>query len=140
MSDAQRLAELRDLFLNAPESAVVRIVALAASLGLAALVLYLVRRRILRAEYTPIWMGVALGMCVVSLNLGVLRAVTRLLGAWTLSSTVFFLGELFLVAICLNYAIRLSQAGVQLRILAQEVALLRRAVDDLRGTVPPQER
>ncbi|HME69436.1 MAG TPA: DUF2304 domain-containing protein [Myxococcota bacterium] len=136
MSDEQRLAELRSLFLSAPESSSARIVALLASFFLAVVVLNLVRRRTLRAEYTPIWMGVALAMCIVSFNLDVLRGVARLLGAWTISSTVFFLGEIFLVAICLNYAIRLSQAGAQLRALAQELALLRRAIDDLRAARP----
>jgi hypothetical protein len=136
MSDEQRLAELRELFLNAPESAGVRILAVTVALGLAAIVLWLVRRRTLRAEYTPIWMGAALGLLVASLNLDVLRVLTRVLGAWTLSSTIFFLGQFFLLAICLNYAVRLSQSGTQIRLLAQEVALLRRQLEDLRSGTP----
>jgi hypothetical protein len=44
---------------------------------------------------------------------------------------IFFLGELFLVAICLNYAVRLSRAGVQLKNLAQELALLRARLERL---------
>ena len=39
--------------------------------------------------------------------------------------------ELFLVAICLNYAVRLSRAGTQLKNLAQELALLNARVDSL---------
>ena len=109
MSDAERLAELRELFLEAPEPATVRFLALVLSFGLVCIVMWLVRRRTLRAEYTPIW----------------------ILGAWTISSTVFFLGELFLLAICLNYAVRLSQAGTQIRRLAQELALLRQRVEEL---------
>ena len=53
------------------------------------------------------------------------------LPTWTLSSVIFFLGEVFLVAVCLNYAVRLSQAGVQIKNLAQEVALLRTRMDSL---------
>jgi hypothetical protein len=132
MTDEQRLAELRELFLNAPESGAVRLVAIATSVALAALVLFLVRRRTLRAEYTPIWMGVAFGLLVIALNLDLLRILTRLLGAWTMSSTIFFLGQFFLLAICLNYAVRLSQSGTQIRLLAQELALLRRQIEDLR--------
>ena len=37
----------------------------------------------------------------------------------------------FLVAVCLNYAVRLSQAGVQIKNLAQEIALLRTRMDSL---------
>jgi len=136
MSDAERLNEMRELFLNAPESAAVQVVAFAFSAALAAVVLWLVRRRTLRAEYTPIWMGVALATLLVGINLDVLRGIARALGAWTISSTLFFLGEFFLLAICLNYAVRLSQAGTQIRGLAQEVALLRRRIDDLAGESP----
>ena len=131
MSDTERLAELRELFLGAPESTEARLLALVLSLTLVCVVMWLVRRRTLRAEYTPIWMGVAFGLFLVGLNLDILRGVARVLGAWTISSTVFFLGEFFLLAICLNYAVRLSQAGTQIRRLAQELALLRQRVEEL---------
>jgi hypothetical protein len=133
MSDQERLDALRQLFLSAPESTSVQILAFAGSAVLAAVVLWLVRRRTLRAEYTPIWMAVALATLAVGIDLDVLRGIARLLGAWTISSTLFFLGEFFLLAICLNYAVRLSQAGTQIRNLAQEVTLLRRRIDDLAG-------
>lgn len=134
MSDAERLAEMRELFLAAPESAAARLLALVLSLGLVCIVMWLVRKRTLRAEYTPIWMGVAFGLFLVGLNLDVLRGIARIIGAWTISSTVFFLGEFFLLAICLNYAVRLSQAGTQIRRLAQELALLRERVEELSDT------
>ena len=131
MSDAERLDQMRELFLSSPESAAVRVLALVFSISLASVVLWLVRRRTLRAEYTPIWMGVAVATLAIGINLDVLRGLARVLGAWTISSTLFFLGEFFLIAICLNYAVRLSQAGTAIRELAQEVTLLRRRVDDL---------
>jgi hypothetical protein len=130
MDDQARLAELRELFLQAPESGAVQLLAFTLSVVLFAVVLWLVRRRTLRAEYTPIWMAVALATLVVGVNLDVLRGLARTLGAWTISSTLFFLGEFFLLAICLNYAVRLSQAGARIQELAQEVALLRRRLDD----------
>jgi hypothetical protein len=131
MSEAERLAEMRELFLEAPESAPARLLALVLSFALVCIVMWLVRKRTLRAEYTPIWMGVAFGLFLVGLNLDVMRGVARIIGAWTISSAIFFLGELFLLAICLNYAVRLSQAGTQIRRLAQELALLRRRVEEL---------
>jgi len=70
---------------------------------------------------------------VLSLRLDLLQALTRATGAWTSSSLVFFLGEVFLVAICLNYAVRLSRAGLQLKNLAQEHALLSARLDRLEG-------
>jgi Uncharacterized conserved protein (DUF2304) len=127
------LEELREVFLSAEESQAARAVAVLVSVALAAIVLWLVRRRALREEYTPIWLAVAGGLLLVSLRFDLLRALTRAIGAWTPSSTLFFLGEVFLLAICLNFAVRLSRASVQLKNLGQEVAILRSQVDALQG-------
>ena len=60
-----------------------------------------------------------------------LNTITRLIGAWTTSSTIFFLGELFLFLICLNYAVRLSKTSLRLKNLAQEMALLKAQVEQI---------
>jgi hypothetical protein len=131
MNEQERLADLRSLMLAAPDSASVQLVALLFAGTLMGIVLWLVRRRTLRAEYTPIWMGVALAILIASLDLDMLRLVAQAIGAWSISSTLFFLGELFLLGICLNYAVRISQAGAKITELAQEVALLRRRLDEV---------
>lgn len=133
MTDAEQLVHLRALFLNAPDSFAARMLAIALGTTLFLVVMWLVRRRTLRAEYTPIWAGVAIGLIAVGLDLALLRHLAQAIGAWTISSTVFFLGELFLLAICLEYAVRLSQAGSEIRALAQEVALLRQEIESLAG-------
>jgi magnesium-transporting ATPase (P-type) len=131
MDETTTLARLRELFLDNPDLEHTRWLALSISLALVAAVLWLVRRRRLREEYTPIWLLVSGALVFVSLRLDVLRELTRAIGAWTPSSTVFFLGELFLVAICLNYAVRLSRAGLLIKNLAQEIAILRAQMDKL---------
>ena len=131
------LEELRELFLSAEESNAARIVAVLVSVALTAVVLQLVRRRALREEYTPIWLGVAAAFLLVSLRFDLLRSLTRAIGAWTPSSTLFFLGELFLLAICLNFAVRLSRASVQLKNLGQELAILRARLDASKDEGPP---
>jgi hypothetical protein len=129
MTDAERLEDLRRLFLDAPEEGATRWVAVLGALGLTAVILWLVRRRTLREEYTPIWLGVAAGVLALGLSRELLHGLTRVLGAWSPSSTVFFLGQAFLVAICLNYAVRLSALTLKTKNLAQEVALLRDALE-----------
>ena len=131
MNDTATLAHLRELFLDNPDLEATRWLALSISLVLVVAVLFLVRRRRLREEYTPIWLAVSAALVFVSLRLDLLRELTRAIGAWTPSSTVFFLGELFLVAICLNYAVRLSRASLLIKNLAQEIALLRAQVQKL---------
>jgi drug/metabolite transporter (DMT)-like permease len=129
MENDPRLEELRNIFLSAPESTTTRVMAAMLSLALFAVVLGLVRRRVLREEYTPIWLLVAFGIALLSLINPLLVWLTRSLGAWTPSSTIFFLGQIFLVAICLNYAVRLSGLVLQVKNLGQEVAMLRAQLD-----------
>jgi len=133
--------ELRELFLAISDPSTARALALVSSLSLVAAVLWLVRRRSLREEYTPIWMGVAAALLLVSLRLDWIHALTRATGAWTSSSMIFFLGEVFLVAICLNYAVRLSRANVQIKNLAQEQALLRARLERVETAAhgPPRD-
>ncbi len=119
------LAELRNALLNAPESGVTQAIAILFSVLLVGVVLWLVKRRKLREEYTPIWLAVALAIFCITVELDILRAITRFIGAWTPSSTIFFMGELFLIVICLNYAVRLSRMSAQVKALAQEIAILR---------------
>ena len=133
MTSEERLEELRRLFLEAPESGATRVLAIVLSLLLVTTVLWLVRRRTLREEYTPIWMGVAFGIAALSLVPPLLGWLTRAVGAWTPSSTLFFFGELFLLAICLNYAVRLSGMTLQIKNLAQELAVLRGELEAVRG-------
>jgi hypothetical protein len=129
MQQVVELDRLREIMLEAPESEAARWIAILGSLALGAIVLWLVRRRALREEYTPIWLALTAGLLLISLRMDILRVLTRAIGGWTPSSTLFFLGEVFLLAICLNFAVRLSRAGVQLKSLGQEMALLRARLD-----------
>src|SRR5206468_9302501 len=107
-----------------------RAVALAVSIAFLMAVLNLVRRGRLREEYTPIWMVVAVGIMVLSVWSSALVALTHAVGAWAPSSTLFFFGELFLLVLCLNYAVRLSRLTLDVKLLAQELALLRADLGD----------
>ena len=119
------VAALRRLLMDQPEPWTTRAVALTVSIAFLAAVLNLVRRGRLREEYTPIWTVVALGIMVLSVWTEALRALTHAVGAWAPSSTLFFFGELFLLVLCLNYAVRLSRLTLDVKLLAQGIALLR---------------
>jgi NO-binding membrane sensor protein with MHYT domain len=124
-ADQLDIERLRQLALEQPESGVTRGLALVISLCFLFAVLDLVRRGRLREEYTPIWVAVALGIMGLSVWFDVVRVIARLIGAWTPSSTLYFFGVLFLLVLCLNYAVRLSGLSTQVKLLAQEVSILR---------------
>jgi hypothetical protein len=118
---------LRQVLSQQAEAPSTRIIALVVSVGFLLAVLNLVRQGRLREEYTPIWTVVGFGIVVLSVWFDGLRLITRAVGAWTASSTLFFFGEIFLMILCLNYAVRLSALTLQMKCLAQEVAMLRAA-------------
>jgi uncharacterized protein DUF2304 len=135
MTSELDLATLKHLLADQPVAHSTRAVALLVSGAFLASVLHLVRTGRLREEYTPIWTVVALGIMTLSVWSEALRAITRIIGAWAPSSTLFFFGQIVLLAICLNYAVRLSTLTLRVTALAQELALLR--ADLRRGDEPP---
>ena len=125
------LEALRESYLSAEFPIGQRLVWIVVALALFLYVVRLVRRRTLREEYTPIWFLVSLGIALVSIRYEWLVALTRSIGAWDPISVAYFLGVLFLLGICLNYAVRLSRYGMLIKNLGQEVAVLRARVEEL---------
>lgn len=123
-------ATLREIFLQEQVATSTRVVALVAATALFTAVLEAVRRRKLLEELTPVWMSCALAILVLSFSFDLLVAITDLIGAWTPSSTVFFLGLAFLMAISLGYAVRISTLSNRVKVLAQELAILRAELSD----------
>ena len=122
--------QLRTLLLADTDTTAVRVVALAVATALFFSVFEAVRRRRLSESLTPIWLTCALAVLVLAVNLNLLETMTRLIGAWTPSSTVFFFALLFLLAISLSYAVVLTRIGRQVARLAQEIAMLRARLRD----------
>ena len=116
---------LRRLLLEQPDPTPTRILGIVVGVSFLLAILNLVRQGRLREEYTPIWTVVGIGIVILSVWFEGLRLITRAVGAWTPSSTLFFFGEIFVLVLCLNYAVRLSALTLQMKCLAQEVALLR---------------
>jgi hypothetical protein len=133
------LDTLRRLAIEQPTAGVTRLLALAIGATFLVAVLNLVRRGRLKEEYTPIWVVVALGIMGSAVWFDGVRLVTRAVGAWTPSSTLFFLGLMFLLVLCLNYAVRLSGISGQVTTLVQEVSLLREELGHLKqgDAAPP---
>jgi len=122
--------QLRILLLADADTTAVRVVALVVGLVLFVVVFEAVRRRRLSEALTPIWLTCAVAVLVLAANITLLEMLTRLIGAWTPSSTVFFFALLFLLAISLSYAIVLTRLGRQIARLTQEIAILRARLQD----------
>lgn len=114
------------------------IVALAA-IGLALYVLDLVRRRKLSEEFSLLWLVSSAGIAVLGFSTGALRFVTHALGILYESSTVFAAGIGFTVILLLYLSVRLSRLAQENLLLARELALLRRQLEERSGEIPAPE-
>ena len=109
-----------------------RIVAIAGAIAVVLVVFELVRRRKLREEYSWVWVATAVAVCVLALDQDLLLTITGWLGAASSASTLFFGAIVFLMALCVQFSIRLSRLTHRQRTLAQRLALLEEEVGDLR--------
>ena len=101
-----------------------RIIAVGASLLVLGLVIELVRRRLLKEEYSFLWVIKALVLLVLSLWYPLLLKITDLVGAVLPSSTLFFFGLVFALLMLLHFSVRVSSMERRVTMLVQEMGLL----------------
>jgi hypothetical protein len=106
--------------------------ALLTSLVALALVLELVRRRALREEYSWLWLLTAGAMVLLVVWYRLLLVITRLVGAVTPLNTLLLCAVLFLFAIAVHYSMIITRLTVQVKTLAQELALLAARLEERR--------
>ena len=92
------------------------------TLFLMIVVINLVRKRQLREEYSWLWLITGSGLLILSLSSYILKSISNLL-QMTSSNVLFMLAIVFLVAVVLQFSIRLSELTNKVRKLAQESAL-----------------
>ncbi len=94
-------------------------------------VVELVRRRLLREEFSWLWIGACL-LSIFALVVPPARTwLASLLPGSDSTQLALALVGLFLVALCLHFSIQVSAQSNRIKNLAQEVALLRKALDEL---------
>jgi hypothetical protein len=93
----------------------------------------LVRRRRLREEFSWLWIGACVVLIAVALITPLRLQLQEWLSAVDHVDLLLVMACLFLVALCLDFSIQVSSQSNHIKNLAQEVALLRKTVDDLRA-------
>lgn len=92
----------------------------------------MVRRRRLREEYSALWLATSLLMFVLVLKYDWLEALTRFIGAGLPTTTLFIGSIIFLMLICVQFSIKISRLTDNVKNLAQDNALLRNELEELR--------
>lgn len=108
-----------------------KIFTISISIILFIVIIDLVRRRKIREEYSWLWLLTGGAIIVLSVWYDLLLFITRLVGAVLPTSTLFFFGLLFLMAISLYYSTKISSLHDHVKDLAQHVAILQTEVKKL---------
>ena len=109
-----------------------QLVALVLAAALVVLVFELVRRRKLREDYSWVWIPTAVALAVLALYQDLLLTLSRWIGSSNTVSTLFFGALLFVLALLLQFSVRLSRLTHRHRTLGQRLALLEEEMAELR--------
>lgn len=114
------------------------------SLVVLAILIYvfeMLRKQKLREKYAVLWIVIGVGALVLILFPGLLAGASRILGVQVPSNLLFIVALVLLVGVCLHLSREQSQAEDEIRILAEEAAILRSDLDRLRisvnASIPP---
>lgn len=101
-----------------------KIFAVAASLAIFVVIVWLVRGRKLKAEYSWQWILTGCVVFVFVVWYDLLVKLTEWIGAVAPTTTLFIFSIIFLVFVSLHFAIKISQLSDQVKNLAQKISLL----------------
>jgi len=117
-----------------------QIMALIIGAGLFLMILDLVRRRRLEERFSCLWLLTGLGILVLAVWYDLLLSISALIGIALPTSTVFFFGVMFLMAVSLQQATKISTLTDQVKNLTQKIAIMDSYIEDLtQGRVVPEK-
>jgi hypothetical protein len=111
---------------------IVKVLAITGSATVLFLVLELIRRGRLKERYSLLWLLSGSVLLILSLSRGLLEAISKLIGIYYPPSLLFLIAFVFLLLITLHFSAVISGLSEKNKRLAQEVALLRQAIEDLK--------
>jgi hypothetical protein len=97
----------------------------------------MLRRQKLREKYAVLWIIIGIGTLLLSAFPAVLERASGLLGIQVPSNLLFIMTLVLLVGVCLHLSREQSQAEDEVRILGEEVALLKTDLSALRSQLTP---
>ena len=93
----------------------------------------LVRRRALREEYSVLWLATSIIMFALVIRYDWLETLTHFIGAELPTTTLFIGSIIFLMLVAVQFSIKISRLTNQVKNLAQDNALLRTELNQLRN-------
>lgn len=84
----------------------------------------MVRRRSLELKYVLVWLGCDIAMLIFVAFPQLLDRLAELLGVYSVTNMIFFIGYFFLLVICFFLTIAISRTTGRLRHMAQVISML----------------
>ncbi len=111
----------------------VHIIALVSALITLSVIVELSRRRHLHEKYAVVWLAVAAFIVFFAIFPGLFNSLAHSVGVKNPPDLLSILADLFLLVICVRFSWEIGRSEDRTRILAEEVALLRKDLDDRTG-------
>ncbi|MFC0546526.1 DUF2304 domain-containing protein [Kutzneria chonburiensis] len=112
------------------------VIGIIGSLIVLGLIVELLRRRQLSEKYAVLWLVIGVIILVLTfIGRGNLRDLANVLGFTLASNLLFFLAILFLLGVTLHLSWEVSRSEDESRKLAEDLAILRLEVEQLRNEV-----
>jgi hypothetical protein len=109
----------------------VHLIALIAAVVTIAVMVELLRRRQLRQKYALMWVLVGVVVAVIAITPGTFNHVAHHLGVINPPDLLVVIAALFLLLVCVHLSWEIGRLEDRSRRLAEELALLRKEVEDL---------
>ncbi len=110
----------------------VHIIALVSALITISALVELLRRRQLRQKYVLTWVSVGIVVAVIAITPGTFNSIAHRLGVINPPDLLVVLAALFLLLVCVHLSWEIGRLEDKARVLAEEVAILRKDADDQR--------
>jgi hypothetical protein len=101
-----------------------KIFAILAAFGISCTIFSLVKNGKLKEEYSWLWLLTSVVMIILVFCYDILLVFTQLIGAVMPTTTLFVFSIIFIMFICLHFAVIISRLANQIKNLAQKLSLM----------------
>lgn len=108
----------------------VHVIALVSALATLSIIIELSRRRHLHPKYAVLWLSVGVVVAVFAISPGLFNRAAHALGVISPPALLTVLAALFLLIVCVYLSWEVGRLEDKTRVLAEEIALLRKDVED----------
>lgn len=108
------------------------------AIGLA-VVINMVRKRVLELKYVLVWLLSDIILVFFVLFPGMIKRITGLLGIYSQMNMIFFLGFLLSLVIIFTLTVTISRETANVRRMSQTIAMLHKEIQELQGQSDSEE-